>query len=71
MISQVSIYMMDIIWILCDVYEWRSKFIVFKASLRICYVSLFEYKGPSRLGKYFFVLLFGENMVSKKSKIVC
>ena len=26
MISQVNIYVMDIVWILCDVYVWRSKF---------------------------------------------
>ena len=28
MISQVNIYLMDIVWILCDVYVWRSKFMV-------------------------------------------
>ena len=28
MISQVNIYMMDIVWILCVVYVWRSKFMV-------------------------------------------
>ena len=28
MISQVNIYVMDIVWILCDVYVWRSKFMV-------------------------------------------
>ena len=26
MIFQVNIYVMDIVWMLCDVYEWRSKF---------------------------------------------
>ena len=26
MISQVNIYAMDIVWILCDLYVWRSKF---------------------------------------------
>ena len=28
MISQVNIYVMDIVWILCDVYMWRSQFMV-------------------------------------------
>ena len=28
MISQVNIYVIDIVWILCDVYVWRSKFMV-------------------------------------------
>ena len=28
MISQVNIYVMDIAWILCDVYVWKSKFMV-------------------------------------------
>ena len=47
MISQVNIiYVMDIVWILCDVYVWSSKFIFSKAFLRICYISLFECKGP-------------------------
>ena len=45
-----NIYVLGIIWILCDFYLWRSKYnrlIWFcKASLRICYVTLFEYKGP-------------------------
>ena len=27
-ISQVNIYVMDILWILCNVYVWRSKFMV-------------------------------------------
>ena len=26
MISQVNIYVMDFVWILCDVYVWRSEF---------------------------------------------
>ena len=26
MISQVNIYTIDIVWILCDVYAWWSKF---------------------------------------------
>ena len=26
MISQVNIYVIDIVWILCDVYVWSSKF---------------------------------------------
>ena len=26
MIFQVNVYVMDIVWILCDVYMWRSKF---------------------------------------------
>ena len=26
MISQVNIYVMDMVWLLCDVYVWRSKF---------------------------------------------
>ena len=29
MISQLNIYVMDVVWILCDVYVWRSKFMVF------------------------------------------
>ena len=28
-LSQVNIYVMDILSILCDVYVWRSKFMVF------------------------------------------
>ena len=28
MISQVNIYVVDIVWILSDVYVWRSKFMV-------------------------------------------
>ena len=46
MIFQVNIYVMDIVWMLCDVYEWRSKFnrvIWFcNASLRI----FFKCKAP-------------------------
>ena len=42
MISQVSIYVIDIVWILCDAYVWRSISWFWKASLRICYRSLFE-----------------------------
>ena len=48
MIFQVNIYVMDIVWILYYVMfmcggqnSWFSK-----ASLRICYISLFECKGP-------------------------
>ena len=46
MIHQVNVYVMEIVWILCDVYVWWSKFqqrvIWFcKASLKICYVILF------------------------------
>ena len=26
MISEVNIYVMDTVWILCDPYVWRSKF---------------------------------------------
>ena len=39
-------YVMDIVWILYDVYVWRSKFMVLWSFLRICYVSLLECKGP-------------------------
>ena len=46
MISQVNIYVMDIMWILYDVYVWRSNSWFCKASLRICYISLFECKSP-------------------------
>ena len=51
MISQVEIYVVDIVWILCDVYMWgvkiQQRVIWFcKVSLRNCYVSLFECKGP-------------------------
>ena len=28
MISQVNIYVVDIVWILCDFYVWRSKLMV-------------------------------------------
>ena len=28
MISQVNIYVMDIVWILCDVYVWSSRIMV-------------------------------------------
>ena len=28
MISQVKVYMMDIVWILCDAYVRRSKFMI-------------------------------------------
>ena len=50
MIFQVNIYVMDIVWILWDVYVWSSKFNsgpygFCKVSLRICYVRLFECKG--------------------------
>ena len=37
MISQVLIYVVDIVWILCDAYMWRSKF---KISLMITTGSL-------------------------------
>ena len=41
-------YVMDVVWILYDVYVWRSKFNrfiwFFKVFLRICYISLFNVK---------------------------
>ena len=45
MISQVNIYVMDIVWILCDVMCGGQTSWFGKASLRICYVGLFECKG--------------------------
>ena len=42
MISQVKICVVNIVWILCG--GQNSGFC--KASLRICYISLFECKGP-------------------------
>ena len=44
---------------------------VLQRFFRICYVILFEYKGPWMLKTTNFVVLCGENMVSKESKIVC
>ena len=46
MISQVNIYVIDILCILCDVYVWGQNSWFCEASLRICYLSLFECKGP-------------------------
>ena len=47
MICQVNIYVMDIVWILCVMFMCGGQNSWFcKASLRICYVSLFECKGP-------------------------
>ena len=45
MISQVNIYVMDMVWLLCDVYVWRSKFNrwsygFLKLFLRIIHASL-------------------------------
>ena len=93
MISQVNIYVRDIVWILdmwclCVDVKIQQTFIWFcKVSLRICYAILFERKGSRMLKtdnlilqgniKYVtasisnFLVLYGENMVSKKSKIVC
>ena len=53
MISQVNIYVKDIVLMLRDVHVWRSiynrrsHFFCEKASLRICYIVLFESKGRS------------------------
>ena len=93
MISQVNIFVRDIVWILdmwclCVDVKIQQTFIWFcKVSLRICYAILFERKGSRMLKtgnlilqgniKYVtasisnFLVLYGENMVSKKSKIVC
>ena len=30
-ISQINIYVMDIVWMLCDAYVWRSKFMVLQS----------------------------------------
>ena len=49
MISQVNIYVMDVAWILCDVFVEVKILCYCKASLRICYVSLLECKGPLML----------------------
>ena len=47
MIFQVNIYVMDIVWILDIMFMFGGQNSWFcKASLRICYVSLFECKGP-------------------------
>ena len=46
MISQENIYVVDIVWILCDVLSGGQNSRFCKASLRICYISLFESKGP-------------------------
>ena len=45
MISQVNIYMMDIVWILRDVYVWRSKFNVLYSFVKNL-LHKFESKGP-------------------------
>ena len=49
MISQVNIYVMDIVWILCDFMCGGQNSWFCKASLRSCYVNLFECKGPLML----------------------
>ena len=49
MISQVNIYVMDVAWILCDVFVEVKILCYCKASLRICCVSLLECKGPLML----------------------
>ena len=89
MISLINIYVMDIVWILCDVYEWRLKFKMFiwfcKAYLRICWVVVFivevlnaknwklDFSGKYQIfhSTANFGVLRGENMASKKWKIVC
>ena len=65
MISQVNVYVVDIVWILRDAYmcggqnsSWFSE-----ASLRICYVSLFECKGPN--AKNCYKLPFVEQRITK------
>ena len=55
MISQVNIYVMDIVWIICDIMDVMDIMDIMsrgqnswfcKASLRICCLNLFECKGP-------------------------
>ena len=53
MISQVNIYVIDIVWILYDVcVEVKIHGFFCKVSLRICYVSLLECNGPLMLKTY-------------------
>ena len=52
MIFQLKVYVLDVVWILCDVYVWRvniqKRFVCLceRISLRICCIILYECKGP-------------------------